>query len=185
MSEAVTFQTGFKVVAPDGTTIYNGMGKVMNATEFVSAEASASFAAGEAVRFSTTSVVGRLDSTASTLSEDLYGLRVSAAANTGFMGVAMNQVPFGKTGWYAGSGSIVGVKSLASASLTSNTAAAAVIGSSTAGAVNTTAANAAGSATNLPAGGTMLGRVLKIAGTTGGSTDMGSDTQLGIIVAPW
>lgn len=186
MAENVGFQVPFKLISPDGSvTVYSGGGKIENTFEFVSAEASATFSQQEAVRLSAATVLCSTTVAANVQAEELYGLRVASAADVAFLGVCLQTLLFGKKGWAAGSGSMLIVNSLTSASLTSNANGATVIGSATAGAVNATTNNAAGSATALAAGGTKLGIVIKIAGTTGGATDTGSATQLGVLVSPW
>lgn len=197
----VRFASQFRSVGPDGTTIYAGVGYTPEPVEVTNNETSATLNAGEAARFDGT----RDNATAATLQctiprtervaaggttptdipqTEVFGiLRVSAVANVAFVGVALKDIPFGKTAPIAPSGAIVCVQSLASASLTSNVVGTKVIGSATAGKVNSTTSNAAGSATALVAAGTVLGTVLRIAGT--GTTATGSDTQLGVLVAPW
>lgn len=178
MSYPIRHEAGFKLVGPDGTAVYLGTALVKNDIEVQSAEASATINRGEAVRFDdSTGLLPPWDASSSKTSL-IAGLRVSAASDTGFIGVAVTDILPGKLGVVAGIGSILAVKCLSSP--TSTTKGAHAIGSSTAGSVNFVGPNAAGSATNAPAGGTVVGRLLQAPGAGAGQT--GSATYGGIVV---
>lgn len=119
----------------------------------------------------------------------------TVAAGLNAIGVTQNDLAVFDTnpakcgkGVVAGTGSLVCVQSLASGSITANSIAAQVQGSTTAGKVNAVAAVAAGAAGNLVAGGTRMGVVVTPAGTPPGSPSSsnqttGDDNMLGILVA--
>src|SRR5258708_6527372 len=137
-----TYQQEFRVQGPDGQVLYIGAGKHKNPTEYLNSEASAVINAGEAVRIdSTHSILARLQNYAAgasidadqPLTETLRMLRISAAANVGILGVALNSIaPLATVGaagigMFAGAGAILCVKCLASP--TSTTLGAQCIGS--------------------------------------------------------
>lgn len=179
MSENVRYESAFKLVGPDGTAIYTGTAVVRNPIEVQSAEATNTINKGEAVRFDATTGLCVPWDAASSKVGLLSGLRVSAAANTGFLGVAVTDILPGKGGVVAGEGSILAVKCLTSP--TSTTLGAQCIGSGTAGQMDFVGPNASGSATNAPAGGTVLGRLIQQPGV--GANQTGSTSYGGIIVA--
>ena len=188
----VRFASQFRSVGPDGTTIFAGVGYTPEPVEVISNETAATMQAGEAARFDGTrdnvtsavlqTQIPRFERVAAggavpsdiPQTEVFSVLRVSAVANVAWLGVALKDIPFGKSGVIAPVGAIVCVKSVASASITSNVVGAKVIGTATAGAVNASEGGVVQQT---------LGTVLRIAGT--GTTATGSDTQLGIQVLPW
>jgi len=171
MSQEVRHESAFKVVGPDGTAVYVGTAIIRNTVEVQSGEASATIAAGEAVRADVTNSVIPTWDAATSKTSLIQGLRASGAVtDVGWIGVAVTNILPGKVGVVAGAGSILSVKCIAS--LTSATAGNPVLGSTTAGSVdaNTTAAV-----------GRKLGILLQGPGT--GAAQSGSTTQAGIIVA--
>ena len=127
--------------------------------------------------------------------EEIVGKRVAGATDTGFIGVCLTRLApadYSQPIYYpapssvpgaspgigvaAGVGSIVPVKSLAASSLTANTLTYHVIGSSTAGSVNSVATTTLGYS---------LGYVVKTAGGAGTTTTMNiADGYLGVLVMP-
>lgn len=188
MSGFTTAESQFKLVGPDGTTHYIGAGKIVGPRE-VTNDAAAAMLAGEGVIYDNDSVIARFDTVAAggtpatdiPQTEVLKATRIAAATDGPFLGVTLGAIAVAKQGVVASDGSVLCVQCIDPP--TSNTVRSKVIGSSTAGKVNATAANAVDVATGVPAGGTLLGRVLKPAGTGAGQT--GSATQLGIIIAIW
>jgi len=181
MANFVGFETSFKVTGPDGTVLWTGAGKMGVLLDVFNGDATA-IGIGEAVVFDVTaSRIPRWDVAASgtAIPEVLSGKRVfnTGALNKGYLGVAAGPIAVGATGPVLGAGSICCVKSLTAASLTNNVLGAYVIDSTTQGAVN-----ASNTLPTVPIG--YLGKVLKLAGATGGATDSGSLTQLGILVMP-
>ncbi len=186
MSAAMRFEQMYLIKDAAGNLLWQGAALILNAIEATSAEASNTVGVGEAVRLdNTTSVIPRWDYANTGTDVPAPGvvkvLRVSAAANTGFIGVALEPIAPGKQGRIAPVGTITCVKCINPP--TSNTLGAAITGSATAGSVDAPlAANAVSTATGIPAGGTMLGRVIQAAGTSANQT--GSLTQLGVLVVP-
>lgn len=168
-------QFGTKIRKADGTIVWEGYGFIMNPFE---AKANNNLTLGAAVFWNT--VVSQSPSAAGTTAplDQVYGVgQVSGVTNAMFCGVALETVSSGGFATIAGVGSVLNVNSLASASLTNNAVKAWVIGSGTAGKVNST------NAKPTTIDGT-LGRVVKIAGVVGGSTDSGADNELTVVVQP-
>ena len=173
MSQYVKFERPYAIRDAGGLIVYESAALPAGIEEVVNSEASATIGRGEAVLFDpATSVLPRWDySTAGTDTLPmvvLKGKRVSAAANKGWIGVAMENIPAGQAGDVLTLG-IVAVKCLNPPAV--NTTGAMVIGSTTAGSVD-------GNTTPLVAGtlGTSLGMLLVPAGTSAGQS--GSLTQL-------
>lgn len=158
------------ITAGDGTSIWQGCGFSMNIVRAINT--TTAIAAGVACVYGALLVQawGRA-ATAEPLQQVNKVTQCTAATDKLWAGVSLVPAAVNGPVILAGIGSVVPVKSLASASLTANTAGNFVIGSSTAGAVNvvTTAVTTPVSA---------LGRCVRIAGTTGGQTDSGVDTEV-------
>lgn len=171
----------YRILGPTGAVVWQGAALPGQVLLVSNKEATTvSITAGEAVRIdATTLMLGHFGMAASATPPIVYigGLRVSATSNVNWLGVAAETiVPLadgGRPGRVFGPGSICCVQSVAAP--TSNTIAANVLGSATAGKVDTAAAAA-------PGAGTLLGRVIQISGTTGPPTDTGTAGVLGIIV---
>ena len=180
----ILLELPIKVTAHDGTTLWEGNGMPGQIAQVVSSEASTTIIPGHAVVLGNGSLGGYVvpwDATARAKQSIKVKASNSGSSTTKlFFGVALTKAAPGERLLCAIGGSIVPVKSLASASLASNTFRALVIASTTVGTVNTEAVGALGSAATDSA----LGRVAQIAGTTGGTTDSGSDTQLIVLVNP-
>lgn len=178
MSQAVDLERSWTFFDASGNKYWSGV-LVTGQTRFIyNAEAATTIAAGEAViADAATSSWPHWDRAAT--SEPVKGAqggkRVAAAASVGFLGVALENIPVGKTGRVGGRGYHVTAKCLTAASLTSNLVGAAATGSATAGSLDAAAAELVQGRT--------LGIVLMPAGTTIPSQS-GSLTYIGVDVNP-
>jgi hypothetical protein len=176
--------TMYRITAPDGTALWQGAALVGDILFIENTEASATITAGEAVRIDTATLrLGHFNMTAGATAPTVRigGLRVSAVANTGWLGVSMEPIVAGKMGRVMGDGSICCVQSTGGPTV--NTVGAWVTGSAVAGKVESLAAPASGAAGVFPAGGTVLGTIIQIAGTTGPPTDTGTANVIGIMLS--
>lgn len=177
MSNLVVPDTQFRVVGPDGTQIYGG-GLCYNAVcEITSSEASATMQAGEAARFdSTNGIIPRFERVAAgaaiptDIPQTAAGrvLRISAATDLNFLGIALGDIPPAKNGVAAGHGSILTGKCTA----TTIAVGAYVGGSATAGSLAAIAGTTSG---------TVLGLAIKT--NTVAAPGTGSTTQVGVLVS--
>jgi len=177
MSGFMAYEHQVQVRGADGTILWVGTALMGVSYHVLNKEASAAIEVGEGVRFDTTanSVLPRLEVTAAGASPaaDLpqfavyAGLRIAAAADIMFLGVAVERIAAGATGVVAGIGSLTTVKTTAAAIA----AGASIGGSATAGLA---AANA--TATQI------LGTCFKT--NTAGATGTGSTAFAGILVNP-
>lgn len=175
--------TMYKISAPDGTALWQGAALVGD-IYFVENTDSATMTAGEAARIDTTTLkLGQFNmaATATAPTVRVGVLRSSAVANTGWVGVSMEPILAGKMGRVMGDGSICCVQSKNPPAV--NTLGAWVTGSDTAGKVDSLAAPASGTGGTFPAGGTVLGTIIQIAGTSGPPTDTGTAGVIGIMLS--
>lgn len=175
----------YRITAPDGSVLWQGAAIPGQVFRVLNKEASATITAGEAVRLDTaTLVLGHYNMAGSATAPVVVfgGLRSSAIANINWLGVSMEPIVAGKLGNVMGVGSICCVQSIDPPAV--NTVGAWVTGSATAGKVTTLAAPASGAAGVFPAGGTVLGSVIQVAGTTGPPTDTGTAGVIGVMVGP-
>lgn len=178
MSQAIDLERSWTFFDASGNKYWSGVLVTGQTRMIYNAEASATIAAGEAVIASAaTSSWPHWDraATSDPVKAQQSGVRVAAAASVGFLGVALENIPAGKTGRVGGRGYHVTAKCLTAASLTSNTLGAAATGSATAGSLDAVA-------TELLQGRT-LGIVLMPAGVTIPSQS-GSLTYIGVDVNP-
>jgi hypothetical protein len=157
------------IVGADGTAVWTGCGFVKDQTIVLNSDAAA-ITPGDAVGWDQANTIIQAWSQASTVAprkQVLKGLRAITTGNKDmFIGVAIKPAAVGAFVAVATDGSVVAVKATADGTEQQN-----CIGSTTAGQV--TAQDALATAPN----GT-LGKVIKIRGATGGTTDSGSTTQL-------
>ncbi len=160
----------------DGTIVYEGLG--LEPPYDAKNTGSATIGRGEActLEAGADTSLGRWDLTSSDVTfatELVLGVeRVDAAADVGFVGVAKENIPALSTGRVAGAGAIIPVKCLVAP--TSNVVGNAVIGSATAGSVDSIA--------TAPTKGTVLGEQVILAGVAAGQS--GSTTQLVVLICP-
>ena len=171
--ELIQLEYPILITGGDGSTLWFGCGSNINLQRGVSTEATATVAPGQALAWDASGLrVQPWDRSAS--SGPLQQIiAVKLATTTGnldsFAGVALTTAPAnvavpttGTMVTFAGPGSVVPVKSTAAGTVRFNCAP-----SATAGSITPTSA--------VPtAPGSHLGRVVKIGGTTGGTTDSGS-----------
>jgi len=170
----------WRFTGPDGVGYWSGLLQTGFEREVLNVD-TVTIPAGEAVRneFGAIAIGSRFPiwdapGTSDPVIGRLTGKRVNSAANVAFLGVALENIPVGKTGRVGGLGTLCTVKSLASASLTNNNVGAYVFGSATAGAVDC-------DDTAAPTPGIVLGMVRQQAGAASGTQ---SDEMLGIEVNP-
>jgi hypothetical protein len=210
MSTVIRFEQMYLIKDAGGNLVWQGAAMMLNAMEGVNVDVTAGGTApafscninvGEAVVMDQTTgllVIPRWDYANTGTDIPAPGRlalrRVAAIADTGVVGVALETAvgflaaaqglpaPTQKPIRFAPVGSICCVKCVNPP--TSNTLGAVLAGSATQGSVNAAApANVAGAAAGIPAGGTMLGRVVVVAGNTL-VTQTGSLTQIGVLVNP-
>ena len=139
-----------------GNIVWQGNAIIGTALLIESTEASATISSGGAVIMDSTNTVLGRDQNPGTSDPDvnrLCGLQVAAAASVSFLGVATGNIPAGKRGVVAGTGSLCAVRTTAVAVVIGF----GVIGSATVGLCATGGAKAAG----VPTQGTMLGLCVK------------------------
>jgi hypothetical protein len=174
LTQVASFQKPYAIRDAAGNAIYESAALASNVLDVYNSGA-ATIGRGEALTFDIASVMARWDyavTGADTIpATELKGARVDAAADVGFLGVALENIPVAVVGRVAGTGSITAVKCLST--LTSNVVGNAVIGSATAGSVDSIA--------TAPVKGTVLGEQLQQAGT--GANQTGSATQLLALIA--
>lgn len=186
MIGSVALGQQMKITAPDGSVVWTGAA-ILGVTYYCETDGT-TIQPGEACGSDVDSVIPRFDHAASDEppAVRLAALRTSVTT-THFLGVAIETITqmataaMANTGNanVAGVGSILGIKSLTAASLSSNTIGACITRSATAGSVDCgITGTAAGFLDNKP----LLGYVLKIAGTA--ATESGSLTALAGLVAP-
>lgn len=180
----ILLELPIKVTAGDGTTLWEGNGMPGFTAKVVNGHGSTTITAGMACALGLNALGGYIApwdaTTRAKQSLKVVPLNSSATTTKLAFGVALTKAAPGERLLVASSGSIVAVKCKASATLASNTSRALIIATTTAGTVDTEAAGALGSAATDHA----LGRVQMGAGTTGGTTDSGSDTHLIALVNP-
>lgn len=180
MAEASVLEQQQRIVGPDGITYYIGDGLVKNPDNFVNGEASATIVVSEAVKFASAldaCVLPRTESVAvgAAIPADVPQallvkvLRLAATTDLGIIGVARSSIPFGKSGPFAGQGSIVCAKCTA----TTITAGNKLGGSATAGSLASQTGN---TTTGLIAGIAVKTNTVALPGT-------GSTTQVGMLVS--
>lgn len=169
-----------RIVGPDGITYYIGDGIVRAPFTAVNGEASATMVVSEAAKVGSAldaCVIPRTESVAvgSAVPADvpqalvLKVLRLAATTDLAIIGVARSSIPFGKSGAFAGQGSIVCAKCTA----TTITAGNKLGGSATAGSLASQTGN---TTTGLIAGIAVKTNTVALPGT-------GSTTQVGMLVA--
>ena len=119
--EQVQFESQFRLVGPDGVTLYAQANVVCNPFDATSSEASNTTQAGDCIRLDNVAatVIPRFERVASGAATPadipqtglLKFLRTSAADQLGLIGVPVQDIPAGKSGVLAGSGSMLCVKS--------------------------------------------------------------------------
>lgn len=185
MSGIIQYDRMFKVTGPDGTVLWQGAGQLGQVFHAYNISTSAVINEGEAVGVSVGAaaedlVIPRFDYAATAIppTEQVAVVRTTVTIAS-LIGVALTRMPVNPTTKnpitcdVAGVGSIIGVKSLASGSITVNALGAAVARSATAGSVT--------ALTLLPTTAQpFLGCVVKPAGVAAGQT--GSDTVLGVLI---
>lgn len=172
MAEMSVLEQQQRIVGPDGKTYYLGDGQVANPFTAINNEASATMVVGEVARIdSTNTVIPRTVVVAvgaavpATIPQSISVklLRISAANNINYLGVARSSIPATKSGGFAGPGSLVSAVCLTSPG--DVTLGDFVIGSTTAGAVNF--------ATTAATGGTRAGLLVQTPLVHGGAVDSG------------
>lgn len=171
--ELIQLEYPILVTGGDGTTLWYGCGSNVNVQRGVSTEATATVSPGQALSWDPSGL--RMQpwdrSATSTPLKQVAAVKLSTTTGNldSFAGVALTvaaaniAVPTdGTMLTFAGHGSVVPVKSTAVGTIRFNCAA-----SATAGSITPTSAVPS-------APGSHLGRVVKIGGTTGGTTDSGS-----------
>lgn len=178
MANILNLEYPISIVAADGTTQWQGFGYVHSTIEHaVNGEASAAIAAGQAVAWDTGGSM-RVHTPDRTLASGPLKqvMKVKLSTSTGdidqFAGVALRPAIVGERVLIAAAGSVVPVKTTAAGTVRQN-----CIRSATAGSI--TPQDALDTA---PRGN--LGKVVKIAGSTGGDTDSGSASYLICAVNP-
>lgn len=167
----------FFVTGADGNIVWNGIGYMHDAVVVVNRDAAA-FAAGQAIVHDT--VGGKTyaqpwDRTqaAGAIRQEVAALLCDSDTSADqFIGVAIKSAAVATQCVVAGDGSVMPVKATAAGTVRQNCVASATAGSITAQDALPTA----------PAG--VLGKVVKIAGATGGTTDSGSASYLVCAVNP-
>lgn len=188
MIGSVALSQQMKITAPNGTVVWTGAA-ILGVTYYAETDGT-SISPGEACGLdSADSIIPRFDHAASDEPPKvkLMLTRVSVGT-TQFLGVAIENIlqlasaalgDNASNANVAGVGSILGIKSLTAASLSSNTIGACITRSTSAGSVDSGIAGAAAAfLDNKP----LLGYVLQIAGT--GAGESGSLTVLSGLIAP-
>lgn len=172
MANILNLEYPISIVAADGTTQWQGFGYVHATIEHaVNGETSASIAAGQAVAWDTGGSM-RVHTPDRTLANGPLKqvMKVKLATSTGdldqFAGVALRPAVVGERVLIATTGSVVPVKTTAAGTVRQN-----CIRSATAGSITPQ-----DNLDTAPRG--ALGKVVKIAGKTGGDTDSGSESYL-------
>lgn len=178
MAGFVNLEYPITIKGADGADMWLGCGFVQQAIEgVVNGEASAAVAAGQALVYDTGGAIMIQTPDRAVASGPLKQVvKAKLATSTGdmdqFIGVALRPAPAGAQVLIAGAGSVVPVKTTAAGTIRQN-----CIRSATAGSI--TPQDALDTA---PRG--VLGKVVKIAGATGGTTDSGSASYLICAVDP-
>ena len=183
----VNIERQYLVRAADGTAYWDGLLLAGEIFEAVNAEASATVLAGETVRFDSANTTPSwprwdLPSTSEPIKKMLPILRLSGSLNLLLPGVALENVPPGVVGRFAGKGSFVSTVCINPPN--SNVVGSGVQSSATVGAVTANIHAGVYTANTMHVTpGLGVGFVCKPAGV--GAANTGSLTQLGILVAPF